>query len=201
MKKLSNFKQFIKENSSIQHNVYLDNFVNSCVKKGIESKREFENKYPYLVEDANMLFEEFVKIDDLLDFYNEVVEYSDYSPILKNNTKESMRLVKDKVDDVFSLLNNEGGYLQSDKYVTVVNGVVVSLNDDELPTSNRGFLEFFLYNLLDMCGDFYYFMSVFHFDDGLDKETNWNKMKTYYITRPFFDIMYDMYQKIEHYND
>lgn len=201
MKKLSSFSQFVIENN-INENRFLKNFIDSCTQKGTDAKYKFKRKYPYLSEDAYRLFEEFTKINGLLDFYNEFVEYNTYyNRILKNNTEEAAELVKDNDIGVFELLNNIGGYSQDDKYLTVINKVVVTLNDDELPTKNRGFLEFFFYDLLLMGNDFYWFMSVFHFDDGLDKEANWNKMKTYYITRPFFDIMYDMYQKIEHHND
>ena len=202
MKKLSSFSQFIGESNTTMGKRFLRNFVDNRIQMGIDAKYEFKMNYPYLADDAQRLFEEFVKIDDLLGFYNEVVEYKDKCPqICENNSSEAVKLINDNDIGVFDLLNNEGGYVAEDKYLTVIDGVVVTFNDDELPTNNRGFLEFFFYDLLLMGNDFYWFMSVFHFDDGLDKETNWNKMKTYYITRPFFDIMYDMYQKIEHYND
>jgi hypothetical protein len=197
MKKLSSFSQFIGESNTTK-NIFLEKFVDDCIEKGMEAKYEFKGEYPYLSEDSDRLFEEFVKIKGLLDFYNEFVEYnSQYNQILENNTREAAKLVKNNDVGVFDLLNNDGDYKHDDKYLTVVDGVVISFNDDELPTNNRGFLEFFFYDLLLMSNDFYWFMSVFHFDDGFDKETNWNRMKTYYITRPFFDIMYDMYVKMK----
>ena len=43
-------------------------FVDDCIQKGIEAKYEFKSEYPYLSEDADRLFEEFTKINGLLDF-------------------------------------------------------------------------------------------------------------------------------------
>lgn len=198
MKKLSSFSQFIGESNTTMGKRFLRNFVDNRIQMGIDAKYEFKMNYPYLADDAQRLFEEFVKIDDLLDFYNEVVEYKDKCPqICENNSSEAVKLINDNGIGVFDLLNNEGGYNAEDKYLTVIDGVVVTFNDDELPTNNREFLRFFFYELLDLCDDFYFFLSKFHFDENLDKETNWNNIKSYYITRPFFDIMYDMYVKMK----
>lgn len=198
MKKLSSFSQFIGESNTTTGKRFLRNFVDNRIQMGIDAKYDFKMNYPYLADDAQRLFEEFVKIDDLLDFYNEVVEYKDKCPkICENNSSEAVKLINDNGIGVFDLLNNEGGYDAEDKYLTVIDGVVVTFNDDELPTNNREFLRFFFYELLELCDDFYFFLSKFHFDENLDKETNWNNIKSYYITRPFFDIMYDMYVKMK----
>lgn len=198
MKKLSSFSQFIGESNTTMGKRFLRNFVDNRIQMGIDAKYEFKMNYPYLANDAQRLFEEFVKIDDLLGFYNEVVEYKDNCPqICENNSSEAVKLINDNGIGVFDLLNNEGGYNAEDKYLTVIDGVVITFNEDELPTNNREFLRFFFYELLELCDDFYLFLSKFHFDENLDKETNWNNIKSYYITRPFFDIMYDMYVKMK----
>ena len=197
MKKLSSFSQFIGESNTTK-NKFLENFVDDCIQSGVEAMYEFRRNYPYLVDDAERLFEEFVKIDDLLDFYNEVVEYKDKCPkICENNSSEAVKLINDNEIGVFDLLNNDGDYDAEDRYLTVVDGVVVTFNDDELPTNNREFLRFFFYELLELSDDFYWFLSSFHYKEDLDKETNWNNIKSYYITRPFFDIMYDMFVKMK----
>ena len=198
MKKLSSFSQFIGEINTTMGKRFLRNFVDNRIQMGIDAKYEFKMNYPYLAVDAQRLFEEFVKIDDLLGLYNEVVEYKDKCPqICENNSSEAVKLINDNGIGVFDLLNNKGGYNAEDKYLTVIDGVVVTFNDDELPTNNREFLRFFFYKLLELCDDFYFFLSKFHFNENLDKETNWNNIKSYYITRPFFDIMYDMYVKMK----
>lgn len=192
MEKIKTYESFVTEGKSSA----LSGFIREKAARGAELKAEFADKHGYLKEDADKLAGEIAKMElsDLQDFYN---ERTPDCKILENRTDESEEYVKEFNIGVFDLLNNEGKYDMYDAYVMVVHGkIVVSFGTSDHPLKDRKYVDWFVYDLLEVAsGDMENVACNFGYDPDLDEEENRRRMEKGYCTPEMFETVKSMYDK------
>lgn len=166
----------------------------------------------YLEDDVKKLIAEIrgLPVDAFMDFYSDSYD-SDNIMLFYNNSDDFFEAVNDGTErrnvKGMSLLYNTGSWKSDDKYGAIVytnsgftKMYVCSFNDENFPTKNDEFMDYFLYIAIDMNGwDAY--MSKFGFDYKLGFDENKRKiMAEYDYPESMIDLVYGMYLKYHDHN-
>ncbi len=166
----------------------------------------------YLGDYVNKLIAEIRSLpgDVFFRLYTECCDESESMVFFMNNSKEFVDEVEYRCESgdikCQSVLYNKGSWNVNDKYAAFVypewsDHWITSFNDDNMPTENDDFMEYFVYIVIDM-NDWDDRLRKFGFDYLLSFEENKRRvMSEYGYPESMIDLVHEMYCKYcEHYD-